>query len=68
MLDKLLNALIPVGVTFGPLFMTDIAGAAPAAHLRLVGIVLLTAALIQMLRTIESQQREVKRLRTGSGV
>ena len=67
MLNKLLWAIIPACVTFGPLFMTRIAGtAAPQYGDRLVstGVLMLSLGLVGICRIIARQQREIRDLET----
>jgi hypothetical protein len=64
-MNKLLLAVTPACITFGPLFMTRIAGTArPDAGNALVfaGVVMLALGLIGMFRMILAQQKLIERL------
>ena len=68
--DKLLWGLIPACVTFGPLFMTRIAGsAAPENGNRLVtmGTFMLSIGLAGMFRIIAKQQRDIREFEAHLG-
>ena len=70
MIDKLLWALIPACVTFGPLFMTRIAGtAAPQNNNNLVeeGVFMLSIGLIGIFRIISKQQKVIRSLESRLG-
>ena len=65
MFDKLLWVLIPACITFGPLFLTRIAGTAPAQNgnqLVTEGMVMLTVGLVGMFRIISKQQKRIRAL------
>lgn len=66
MFNKLLRATVPTCVTFGPLFMTRIAGtAAPRYGDDLVppGVLMLSLGLVGICRIIASQQRAIRHLK-----
>jgi hypothetical protein len=61
-LDTLLMIVVPAGITFGPLFMTNNAGQS-VTDVRFVGVAMLAIALVWMYRTILRQQRQIEQLR-----
>jgi hypothetical protein len=62
---KLLWAMVPACVTFGPLAMTRIAGSArtEATYLEGAGVLMLAAGLCVMFRVITRQTREIEALK-----
>ena len=71
MLDKFLLAMIPACVTFGPLFMTRIAGtAAPEKGNSLVttGTFMVSVGLMLMYRTMQKQQKRIREMEERLGV
>ena len=65
MQKKFLWALVPACVTFGPLFMTRIAGTArtDATYLVGIGVGMLAVGLCVMFRVLVSQTREIEELK-----
>jgi len=71
MIDKLLGALIPVCITFGPIFMTRIAGTvAPqyGGHLVMVGVFMLLIGLVGIYRILSKQQKVIHDLQARVGM
>ena len=65
MFNKLLWAIIPACVTFGPLFMTRIAGTAGPRHgdhLEAIGLGMLILGLVGICRLLAAQQKAIRDL------
>jgi hypothetical protein len=70
MIDKLIWAVIPACITFGPLFMTRIVGtAAPQNGNRLLtgGVLMLSIGLIGIFRIISKQQKVIRTMQARLG-
>jgi hypothetical protein len=70
-MNKLLLAIVPACITFGPLFMTRIAGTARADagnSLVFAGVAMLAVGLIAMFRIIVAQQKLIERLQADRRV
>lgn len=64
-MKKVIWAIVPVCITFGPLFMTRIAGTARADighRLEFSGVMMLAVGLVIIFRVITSQQKLIDRL------
>jgi hypothetical protein len=67
MFNKLLWEIIPACVTFGPLFMTRIAGTAGPRHgkgLEAIGLAMLVLGLVGICRLLAAQQKAIRDLET----
>lgn len=65
-MNKLLTSVIAPCITFGPLFMTRIAGSARADvgnGLVFAGVMMLATGLVLMMRIIASQQKLIEGLK-----
>ena len=70
-MNKLLLAIVPVCVTFGPLFMTRIAGTTPpdaGNGLVTAGVLMLIAGLVVMFRIVVAQQKVIEKLQSEQRV
>ena len=58
------EASVGAGITFGPLFMTNIGGSArPTEWMSFAGVVMLSLALVWMSWTLKMQRAEIDQLK-----
>jgi hypothetical protein len=65
-MHKITDAVVAVGITFGPLFATNIAGMGRGGSTVTIGVGLLMAALFLMWTRMREMQKEIASLRQAA--
>ena len=62
-MNKIDDEVVPIGITFGPFFATNLGGMGRGGSTVTIGVVLLVAALLVMWLRMRELQKEIASLR-----